>query len=344
MTDARADHLSRTRVRQLLAAVGSASPTRNAALGGPSTGEQHEPLCQVAEYDWRDPHYFSADQLNRLAALMSQVGARMAGTFAHFYGSEFDVSPISITQHFAGDLDECIGADDDYYLTFGAEKSRPCGFALISIEAARAWTSLLLGDSESNNDPQRAFSPLEESLLSDLAAAVVESFLLPLRPHSHLKSDGQLCQGQPSIQYELTEEICRIAWRVKKADANETSEIVFLLPCGRLAALVGKTTAAAPQPAPQELSRALMEHLQQMPVTVAVRFATTSVRFREIMDLGQGDILLLGKPLHDPAELTVDGFTVFRGRPAQSDGQYAVLVTESRTDRTQETVNSRMTG
>ncbi len=343
MTDARADYLSSARVRQLLAAVGSGSPARNTALGGPSAGEQNEPLVQAAEYDWRDPHYFNEEQLNRLAAFMSQVGARMAGTFAHFHGSEFDVSPISITQHFAGDLHDCVGADGDYYLTFGGEKSQPCGFALIPIEAALAWTSLLLGDPESSNDPPRAFSPLEESLLFDLAAAVVESFLLPLRPYNHLRSDGQLCKGQPSVQYELTAEICRIAWRIKKADANETSEIVFLLPCGKLAALVGKTTAPAPQPAPQELSRVLMEHVQQMPVTVAVRFATTSVRFREIMDLGRGDILLLGKPLHDPAELIIDGRTVFRGRPAQSNGQYAVLVTESRTDRTQETVNSRTT-
>jgi len=328
MTDASTSHLSSARVRQLLAAVGSAY-------------EQNGTLGQVAQYDWRDPHYFREDQLNRLAAILSQVAARMAATFAHFHGSEFDVSPISITQHFANDLHDWSGADRDYHVTFGGEKGRPCGFALIPVEAALAWTSLLLGDSEPNHEPQRAFSPLEESLLSDLATAVVESFLLPLRPHSNLKSDNQLCKGQPNVPYELTEEICRIALRIKKVDSNETSEIVFLLPCSKLAALVGKTATAASRPAPQELSRVLMEHLQQMPVTVAVRFATTSVCFREVLDLGRGDILLLDKPLEDPVELVIDGRTAFRGRPAQSDGQYAVLVTESRTDHTQETVNSR---
>lgn len=343
MSVATADHLSSARVRQLLAAVGSESSARNGGLGTPSADEPNEPAGQVDEYDWRDPHYFNEEQLNRLAALMSQVGARMAGTFAHFQGSEFDVAPVSITQHFADDLHDCLGADGDYYLTFSGEKGRPCGFALIPIEAALAWTSLLLGDPESNHDPQRAFSPLEESLLSDLAAAMIEGFLISLGPHGHLKSDGRLSRGQPGIQYELTEEVCRIAWRIRKADSNETSEIVFLLPCGKLVALVGKTTAAAPQPAPQELSRVLMEHLQQMPVTITARFAATSVRFREVLDLGRGDILLLGKPLSDPVELMIDGRTVFRGRPAQSNGQYAVLVTESKTERTQETVNSRTT-
>ncbi len=343
MSVATADHLSSARVRQLLAAVGSESSARNAGLGTPSADEPNEQAGQVAEYDWRDPHYFNEEQLNRLAALMSQVGARMAGTFAHFHRSEFDVSPISITQHFAGDVRDCLGTDGDYHLTFGTEKSQACGFALMPVEAALAWTSLLLGDSEPNNDPPRTFSPLEESLLSDLAAAVVESFLVSLRPHGHLKSDGRLGKGQPSIQYELTEEICRIAWRIKKVDSNETSEVVFVLPCSKLAALVGKISAATAQPAPQELSRMLMEHLQQMPVTVTARFAATTVGFREILDLSRGDVLLLGKQLDDPVELLIDGRTAFRGRPARSNGRYAVLITESRTDRTQETRNAGAT-
>ena len=72
-----------------------------------------------------------------------------------------------------------------------------------------------------------------------------------------------------------------------------------------------------------------MEHLQQMPVTVPARLASTTLTFQEVLDLGPGDILLLDKPVDGPAELIIDGRTVFRGRPAQSQGRYAVVILES---------------
>jgi len=323
MTGPSANHLSSARVRQLLAAVGSAYKQDRA------TGE-------ITEYDWRDPHYFNADQLNRLAAVMSQVAARIAQTFARSHSGEFDVSPTSIAQHFASDLQNLVETDHDYYLTFGPEKGRPCGFAVIAAETARAWVTLLLGDSDPGKDAERALSALEESLLCDLVTAVVESFLVPLRPHHNLKADNPLCKGQPGIQYELTEEICRIALRIKKTGSEEASEVAFLLPCSRLAALVGKTAPAAARVPPQELSRALMEHLQQMLVTVTARLASTNIRFQEVLDLGRGDILLLDKSLDQPAELLIDGRTVFRGRPARSEGRYAVFITQSEAGRVQD--------
>ena len=65
------------------------------------------------EYDWRDPHYFNEDQCNALAAAMSQVAALIAETFTHFYSREFTVTPVSITQHFAADVQDLPVFDDD---------------------------------------------------------------------------------------------------------------------------------------------------------------------------------------------------------------------------------------
>jgi flagellar motor switch protein FliM len=69
--------------------------------------------------------------------------------------------------------------------------------------------------------------------------------------------------------------------------------------------------------------------LQQVPVTIRATLTSTTLTFQEILDLGPGDILLLDKPVDGPAELIVNGRTVFRGRPAQSQGQYAVVIHES---------------
>jgi flagellar motor switch protein FliM len=45
------------------------------------------------------------------------------------------------------------------------------------------------------------------------------------------------------------------------------------------------------------------------------------------MNLQADDILLLDKRVDQPAELIVDGRTVYYGYPAKSEGKYAVTIT-----------------
>jgi flagellar motor switch protein FliM len=321
-----AHHLGRTRIRRLLAAVGSTHAT-----------DPTPPQATV--YDWRHPHGFNADQQSRLVQAMGQVAARMAEVLTRVRGGVCEVSLKALTQHYAGDLCHPADFDHDYCLAFAPDKGPSCGFASISPRTTMTWVTWLLGDSDSAHDPDRALSPLEESLLSDLFATALETFLAPLRAQHSLKPAGPLSKGQPDIQYERTEEVARIVFQVKSAEAGEPGEVAFILPCGRLAALAGKTApAAAPKVTPQELSRALMEHLQELPVTVRATLASTTLPFQEILDLGPGDILLLDKPVDSSTELILDGRTFFHGRPARSDGQVAIVILRS------EAAGGRQTG
>jgi hypothetical protein len=97
--------------------------------------------------------------------------------FTRFFSRRFDVSATAVTQHFAGDLHRIVEPDRSFCLTFGPDNGPPCGFLMISSQTAMAWVVGLLGDSESDGDPDRPLSALEESLLSDLVAAALEAFL-----------------------------------------------------------------------------------------------------------------------------------------------------------------------
>lgn len=313
------NHLGRAKIGQLLGAIGSKH-----------TPDPSSP--PAASYDWRDPHYFGADHQGRLAQALGQVAARMAEILSRARNSDFEVSLKTLTQHYAGDFCRGLELDRNYCLTFAPEAASPCGFVSIAPQTTIAWVTWLLGDADSAPDLNRALSPLEESLLGDLLTSVLEAFLAPLRATHNLRPAGPVGKGQPNLQYELTEEIVKIVFQVQSADPGEPGEIALVLPCSRLAVLAGKTATAAPAKiTPQELSHALMEHVQQVPVTVKITLASTALMFQEILDLGPGDILLLDKPVDGSAELIVNGRTVFRGRPAQSQGQYAVVILEPET-------------
>jgi flagellar motor switch protein FliM len=317
MTAPTGANLNRARRHCLLAAVGS-TPT------------PVEIPPEAALYDWRDPHYFNEDQRNRLAAIMSQVAAVLSERCAHFFNSEFKVVPASITQHFANDVGRHVNVERGFSLTFGPAQKPPCGFLGIGADVAMDWVTRLLGDSESDQDPNRPLSSLEESLLLDLAGAMAEAFLDSLKPHQDLKPAGQVTQGA-AVSFEPTDPICRIVFRIGQAEADAPSEVTFIVSGPTLSPVVGKSIQAKTTLSPEELTRLLMEHVQQMPVVISARLGSTRLSFDEVLDLAPGDILLIDKPLDEPVDLIIRNQTVFRGRPAQSDGQYAVFITERAT-------------
>jgi len=322
-----AAHLNHANFRRLLQAMGS-SPAAEAAT------------AQGTKYNWRSPHYFNEDQYNRLAAVMSQVAAVMAAGLGRYFNRELTVSPASIAQHFAGSPQDLGIAQSRYYLTFEADKDKASGFLSITVETALRWVTHLLGDTGSAAGADRVLSSLEESLLVDLVTATADAFLSPLRAHQELRPGERLVKNDPAVPFEPAQEVCMIVFSITGGESDGKDEVLFLLPCSLLAPLVGKGRQAAQQVSPEDLSRTLVEHVQQMPVTVTARLACTPVNFGELLGLDEDDILLLDKPLDEPVELLVDDRIIFRGRVARSAARRAVVVTQSALSPSQKAVKT----
>ena len=165
MSSRAGNSLGRKRVEQLLRAVGS-QPAEDAAH------------VEFAEYDWHDPHFFNGRQLAKLDSFARSAARAMATKFSDFCRSRYDVTITSITQHFAGEyLAEASQREQsDCSVRFGPTPEHPCGLIGMPEQTASAWARQLLGDSESGEESSRALSSLEESLLLDLASALVEAF------------------------------------------------------------------------------------------------------------------------------------------------------------------------
>ena len=160
--------LSREKIRQLLMAIGS---------------ESKEDAVQedATQYNWQEPHYFNKEQFVKLDNFADAVAAAVAQKFAKLCRSEFNVTISSTTQHYLYEILSQLsdGEQRDYYLPFGADQEHLCGLIGIPGQTAVNWATQLLGDSESEKDPGSDLSPLEETLLLDLASALVEVFSGP---------------------------------------------------------------------------------------------------------------------------------------------------------------------
>ncbi len=316
------DNLSREKIQQLLAAVGC----------GP-TGDTAQ--IETVEHNWHRPYYFSSEQLKKLNDFTEEIAAAAAVKLATLAHSDFNVTIVSATQHYADELlGQVAGSQkSDYYLAFGTNRDpvRPgpagCGFISISSQAATILAAQLLGDLESEKSPDKELSQLEESLLLDIASAFVEAFSASCKNHNFHPAKS-FVRGQWPLELQGTEELCRIVFAVKKGESGDKAELGLLIPCCELERAAIVTTQAAGKSSATDISKTLLEYIRQVWVPVTVQLASTMLSFKEMMNIQVDDILLLDKKIDEPVELIAGGRTVCRGRPAKSAGEYAMVITE----------------
>jgi len=311
--------MSREKIQQLLKAIGS---------------EPKEDTAQVdaTDYNWQEPHYFNNEQLVKLDNFADAAASGVSQKFARLCRSEFNVTISSTTQHYAYDILSQLldGEQQDYYLPFGTSQEHMCGLIGIPGQTAVNWARQLLGDSESEKEPGGDMSPLEESLLLDLASALVEVFSGPDKALAFQPATS-IVRGQWPLEAEGTEEICKISFDVKKADSEKSSEAYFLVLCSELTPIAGRMAQEPGGFSTEDISKVILGHLQEMPVLISTQLASAVLSFEELMNLQADDILLLDKRIDQPVDLIVDDRTVYYGRPAKSAGKYAVTITTSAT-------------
>ncbi len=310
-----ANNLSKEKIQQLLTAVGSGPMEDTTAI-------------EATEYNWNKPHYFDRKQLNKLDNFTKKVAKAMTVKFVDFCHSEFDVTVVSTKQHFAAELvDQAMeSGQDDYYLAFGTDQSHPCGLISIPTKTAFVWATQLLGDPESEEeDSGRDLSQLEESLLLDMLSVLIEVFSQKIWDFQPAKN---IVRRLFPLELKGTEEICKITFDVKKTDQEKSSEAYILILCSELETAVGKAEQTVGGFSAEDISKAILGHIQQMPVCITAQLASMVLTLEEIMSLEVGDILLLDKKVNEPIELITSGRTALLGRPAKLAGKHALVITE----------------
>jgi flagellar motor switch protein FliM len=311
MTGTAANNLGREKVQQLLAAIGS----------GPADDSSK---IQVPDYNWKQPHCFSGEQLQKLEDFTKKLAQAAAEKFTAFYRSDFNAIVTSTTLHYASEF-AVWSTDNNYYLAFAAEPARPFGFMKIPTQTALAWVTQLLGDSTSEKDSTRVLSPLEDSLLFDITSAFILSFANAHNSFS-FKPAQNITKGQLPFEMPALQEFCKITLAVKKASDSTAAETDIVIPCSSFETIVGKNTQAETKFAASDISKAIINNLQDVTIPVTVQLACASLTFEDLMNLQPDDILVLNKTIDQPGDMLIQGHKIFQCYLAKTDGNQAVVI------------------
>jgi len=319
--------LTGEKVKQLLAAAGAES------------ADDAKQNVEAFEYDWRQPRYFSREQLTKLKYFAENISTVASEKFTQLFQSDFHVTTDSTSQHFADEFirQNTDNENPDFFLLFGAapnqtrqKQAQPCGLVGIPHETALVWTTQSLGRANSDEDPGRSLSQLESSLLLDAAALFVEALSNSCDDQT-LHVIGDIVSGRLPLDAEDTKEMCKITFNTQKADSQDDPAKAFLLmPCEKLGPVAKIIEQTVETLSPEDASKAIVAYLHQMPILVTAQLGSASIVFGELMNLAVNDVLVLDMKVSEPVKLIVDGIELFNARPAKSDGKYAVAITQSR--------------
>ncbi len=310
-----AKNLSKEKIQQLLSALGS--------------GQQEDTSgIETSEYNWNRPRYFDRRQLNRLDAFAKRVARGISIKLIDYFQNEFNVKVISITQHFAAELFSQIidSEQNDYYLAFGSDQENYCGLISIPAYTACLWAMQLLGDSESEaEDLDRDLSHLEESLVWDLLTGLIKAFT---QDYLDFQPDKNVVKRLFPLELRGSEELCKITFNIKQDEQEKDVEAYILILSSQLIPIVGKSEQVDSGFSAEEISKAILANMQQMPLYITAQLSSVMLSLKEIMSIEVGDVLLLDKKVNEPIEIVTGGRTILLGRPAKLAGKYAVVITE----------------
>jgi flagellar motor switch/type III secretory pathway protein FliN len=324
------NNAGRTKVQQLLAAIGSRHTDASKDMDAPP-------------YDWYQPHCFNGPQvIKKLSAFTAKIAESLAAKFGALCQKRSEVAIVSTSEHFSAqfigqgptDQDDKKKGPVNYYLPFSTGQEDSCGFVSVPPQTALMWTTQLLGDTESKENTARPLSDLEVSLLFDITKLIVDAISAAAEKISFKSSSNAVMDRLP-LQLKGTEEFCKITFNVKKQDSGTTSEAHILILSEKLVPLVSDAGQAAGKFTDKDIARAMQNHIEKISIPITVQLASVAVTVEDALNLAPGDILVLDKRIDEPANLLVNGKAIFRGRCAKSDDNYAIAITEPVVETTQ---------
>jgi flagellar motor switch protein FliM len=326
----RGEALSQQEIEELLATL----PQEFGAGGGGAVAERPAPAAkQVRVWDFRKPDKFSTDHMRSLLAL-HQNFARLASTsLAARLRTTVTIRVTSVDQGLYEEYIELLPAET----VVNVVSLKPLeGNILFEFqpELAMVMIDRLLGGSGGSVDPSHELTDIEIALIRNLDRTLLEAM--------H-EAWINLAEVEPNI-----EEIATSPQLVQVASARDIVVIVLLevqvgdrlgtismcIPHLVIEPLMQKLSAQVwvvtnrRRPATPEMREHLTGSLRRATVPLTAVLGQTAITVRDIVNMQEGDVLVLGQGTVERVRLKVADQYKFTGTPGLVGRRLAVKITD----------------
>ncbi len=326
--------LSQDEIDALLTAVssGESFPTTEAAQPSkPAVGQKREKK-RLKVYDFRRPDKFSKDQIRTLQ-MMHETFARLTTTSLS--------AQLRTLVHV-----HVVSVDQLTYEEFIRSIPSPTTLGIINMDPLKGSSVIELDPSITFAIIDRLFGGKGESLktnreLTDIELSVIEGIIvrllgnlreswanvIDLRPRlGNIETNPQFAQiVPPNSMVVLT------TFDTKVGDVEGMMN--FCIPYITIEPIINKLSAqywysSIRKGITTENLELIKEQIEDIPTQVVVKLGETELKFREISQIKEGDIIRLDNPATSLAEVIIGNSVKFRGKPGVVGKRRALQVQE----------------
>ncbi len=291
-----------------------------------SSSAPEEP--EAIDYDWDSPSSFTLSELENLETFTAQAGIEIAKALSGQIREEVELQADKPQQYYAEKLPLLQSETANFCISLSTEGSKACGLIAIPGSQTIEWVAKVLGGSAGNSEQERKLSSLEAALLQDILDAVTKAFSnafsqaggKTLKPGTEISPKAELPEANPSDEYTL------LSFRTGPDENQPTISII--LTCDVLAGAAGGRKDGQDNESPENMRKKMLTTVEQGYVEGYVSLGTADLTIREVMDLEEGDVMLIHKRIDEPAEFIVHGNAVLSGYLSRCEGQYALRIAE----------------
>lgn len=281
----------------------------------------------MVDYDWQSPYRFTKSQLDEMDVFTKLVCRRMSQALTVMFRSDTLIETVEPSQYFGFRLVEESIEEPIYWSSIvmaGSEKR--IGHVSFTKEKAGRWVSSLLG-SMAMAAPGQVLSSLEQDLLYDITTSMVQTFsdVMDRACGCRIESVGEQKFGE--LDFQDSEEVDAFCKLTLVSPGEDGLEVSFLISSDFLGSVVGIPAPAKPDPAGnQAVRQELLAHLNNVPIVGCVRIGNGIVTMRDVMNLEEGDILLLDRRATEPIDFVVQDKRIFSGFPCVAGDRYGLQI------------------
>jgi flagellar motor switch protein FliM len=299
-----------------------------AQLAGAGKTDRRTPIAYEV-YDFRRPDKFSKDQLRTMQMLHETFARLFSSTLSAYLRASVHIDLISVEQI---PYDEYIRAITNSLINIFSMQPLS-GQALLEIEfdvVISMIDRLLGGPGTVVKRPQPALTDIERPLVENVVDRALGALrtawegivsFTPIR--EGMETSAQFVQIVPpndivvSILFEI---------RVGETHGAMSLCIPYLLLKPILSKLSAQRWFSGSKRASSQHAVLLAQQLQQTRVPLVAVLGSTRLMLRQILDLKEGDVVLLTRRTNDPIDIMVGNKVKFRARPGLRGKQVVVQI------------------
>lgn len=298
--------------------------------GGPSTQVNRE----AVPFDFRLPNRISKNQIRTIRNIHENFAESFSSFLMSKLQSIININVISVDQIYYSEYVLSVSNPACLY-TFGIEHTDIRGILEFSTDLAFTLVDRLLGGGGGGSKKSKVITPIEQKVLVEVVTRVMKD----LRKSWQIIDDFEFSidRFEPDIDFaqitSQSESVLLVTLEIFIGDQSYLMNVCFATYAfDSILSKLSNQNMSTIRPVKYHggisAKMIIKQHLAATELGVSVLFGKALLTFRQLMELENGDVIILDKKVGEEVDVKVNQKVLFKGSTGNVNGHKAVKVTK----------------